>query len=100
MLLTDNQKHVKRIFIEFLKKNRKYASYCKYSKENWGSLLQTAKNYIDSALIRHDLDGLISGAFVWDHTKEGQEKWFEICRKWNKIVIEQKLLELLNLDDE
>lgn len=69
-----NKKDTKK-FVTFLKKHNCYLSYRKNCRDFF---------YI----VETNTCNVISCAFTWLSTKEGQDFWYEMDRKWRKYYVE------------
>jgi len=75
VLLTNRQ-----IFVMFLKKHRKYASY----KRNYAQL---HRSYQDDS----DVTDFLMSAYDWINTPEGHEYWSNLDSEWGTMVFDLNL---------
>ena len=87
---------VKKDFIRFLKEENVYISYLRYTKK---SLLTdnfpgrpkdilSVKSFIEYIINTGYLNQLLTFAFFWGDTLEGDAFWRNIAYKWTKICID------------
>lgn len=62
-------------FVTFLKKHNCYLSYRKNCRDFFYP-------------VETNISNVISSAFTWLSTKEGQSFWYEMDRKWRKYHVE------------
>lgn len=70
-------------FVRFLKERGAYATYLVYINKECG-YYRFFEVYVNSAYRNTEevLRGLISSAFAWNHTKEGEEFWYNLHIEW------------------
>lgn len=77
-----NNKENKQRFIHFLKKNNAYEKYMNNVKK-------LSPKFSPGGVFRGiHINNLISSAFIWEASEEGQDYWEILSKKWESELVE------------
>ena len=74
-------KHLKNVFLRFLKDNNAYFAFISNVEKN------NQEGYLKDFFIKYNPERWLSSPFVWERTVQGINFWYDLDTKWNEIVM-------------
>ena len=74
-------KHLKNVFLRFLKDNNAYFAFISNVEKN------NQEGYLKDFFIKYNPERWLSSPFVWERTVQGCDFWYDLDTKWNEIVM-------------